>query len=64
MKLYEDNSCPAQCFIVETNLEPQTNIINVCLVVKKGMLKLDDLFVCGTSEGKVKQILNDKNQRI
>jgi len=60
MSLIEDNECKAQCFIVETNLEPLTNIIHVSLVVKKGILKLDDLFVCGTAEGKIKQILNDK----
>lgn len=64
MNLFEDNECLAQCFIVETNLEPLTNIINVSLVVKKGVLNLDQLFVCGTAEGKIKQILNDKGQRI
>jgi len=51
MKLFEDMECPAQCFVVETKIDEQTNMINASIVVKKGVLKLEDQFVCGTSDG-------------
>lgn len=58
MKLFEDMECAAQCYVVETNVDEQ-GMVNACIVVKKGKLNLDDQFVCGTSEGRIKFMIND-----
>jgi len=64
MKLYEDFECPAQCFVVETEISDKTGMLTACIVVKKGVLRVEDDFVCGTSQGKIRYMINDHGERI
>ena len=64
MKLFEDRECDAQCFVVETKFDEQTNMIQACVVVKKGILKQENLFVCGISDGRVRYMLDDFGNKI
>lgn len=61
-RLREDFSCHAQCFVIETGYKD--HVIKATVVVKRGTLKVDDYFVCGAQDGKVRVIRNDKGQHI
>jgi translation initiation factor IF-2 len=39
-------------------------LIKGTVLIKRGTLKVDDYFVCGTEEGKVRQLLNDRGEQI
>ena len=59
LKLKEAHDCPAECIIVESNHDEDSSQVTACVVVRKGVLKVGDPFVCGLTEGKVKFILYD-----
>lgn len=42
LKLYEDMECLAQCYVVETNIEEESGMLTACIVVKKGIIRIDD----------------------
>lgn len=62
--LMEDFSCRAQCFIIESNFDEKSTQITATVLVKKGILKQDDFFVCGISEGKVRFMKNDQGKNV
>ena len=64
INLKEDFSTKAQCYVIESNFDDQQTSINATVLVKRGTLNLDDIFVCGTDEGKVRQMINDRGQLV
>jgi translation initiation factor IF-2 len=64
--LEEEVNIPAQAFIIESKTSKVQNFVNptASLIVKKGILKEGDAFICGDSYGKVKSINNDKKEHL
>ena len=50
---------PAQCIVIESDVDEKSGQITATVIVKKGTLRTDDLFVAGTYEGKVRYLMND-----
>ena len=50
---------PAQCIVIESDVDEKSGQITATVIVKKGTLRTDDLFVAGTHEGKVRYLMND-----
>lgn len=59
LQLQEDLSSKAQCFVIESNFDEKTTQITATVLVKKGTLRAEDVFVCGVHEGKVRFMIND-----
>lgn len=60
--MIEDYTVPAQCIVIESDIDEKSGQITATVIVKKGTLHLEDLFVSGTNDGKVKLIMNDLGQ--
>ena len=52
LNLMEDHSMPAQCIVIESNVDEKSGQTTASVLVKKGCLRLGDTFVCGTDDGK------------
>ena len=59
LNLLEDFTTKAQCIVIESNVEEKGGNTTATVLVKKGKLKLNDTFVCGVDEGKVKVLKDD-----
>ena len=59
VNLKENFNMKAQCFILESNFDERSHQITATVIVKKGTLKQDDIFVCGPHDGKVRFMKND-----
>lgn len=59
LNLIEDHQMNAQCVVIESNIEEKSYQTTASVIVKRGKLKLNDTFVCGLHEGKVKSMKND-----
>ena len=55
---------PAQCIVIESYVDEKSAQFTATVVVKKGTLRADDLFVAGASEGKVRYLMNDMGKHI
>ena len=64
VNLIEDFTMPAQCIVIESDVDEKSGQITATVVVKKGTLRADDLFVAGASEGKVRYLMNDMGKHI
>jgi small GTP-binding protein len=64
LDLKEDLNTKAQCFVIESNFDDKTTQITATVLVKKGTLRQEDVFVCGTNEGKVRFLINDQGKQI
>lgn len=64
VQLWEDHSVNAQCIAIESNVEERGNILTATVLVKKGTLKVNDTFVCGKHEGKVRFMKDDYGRNI
>tara|TARA_B100000315_G_scaffold260824_1_gene325904 strand:- start:6283 stop:8727 length:2445 start_codon:yes stop_codon:yes gene_type:complete len=53
----------AKGIIIESRMEKGHGIVGT-MIVQKGTLRVGDPFICGTSYGKVRAILNERNVRI
>ena len=54
----------AQCIVIESDVDEKSGQITASVVVKKGTLRSDDLFVAGSTEGKVRYLMNDMGKHI
>ena len=54
---------PAQCIVIESNIDEKSGQTTASVLVKKGCLRLNDTFVCGTDDGKIR-FMKDDNQRV
>lgn len=59
INLMEDHSMNAQCITIESNIDEVSHQLTATLLIKKGVLKTNDTFVCGIHEGKVKFMKDD-----
>ena len=59
INLLEDYTTRAQCIVIESNVCERSGQITATVIVKKGTLKVEDMFISGLHEGKVKLLLND-----
>jgi translation initiation factor IF-2 len=50
--------------VIESNVDEKANQISATVIVKRGTLKLEDAFVTGPNEGRVRQMLNDIGQPV
>lgn len=64
LDLKEDLNSKAQCFVIESNFDEKTTQITATVLVKKGTLHLEDVFVCGIHEGKVRFLINDQGKQV
>lgn len=53
----------ARGIVVEANLDKGLGPVGTVLI-QKGTLRVGDHFICGTSSGKVRGLLNERNQRV
>jgi translation initiation factor IF-2 len=60
----EDHAMPAQCIIIESNIEERGGMTTATVLVKKGLLQANDTFVCGLFEGKVRNMKDDNGRNI
>ena len=56
----EDYSVNAQCIVIESDVDEKTNQIAATVIVKRGTLKVEDAFVSGVNEGRVRFLVNDQ----
>ena len=59
VNLIEDFTVPAQCIVIESDVDEKSGQITATVIVKRGTLKLEDVFVSGLHEGKIKYMAND-----
>ena len=59
LNLMEDYAIKAQCFVIESNVDEKSHQMTATVIVKKGTLKHEDIFVCGENDGRVRFMLND-----
>jgi translation initiation factor IF-2 len=59
VNLLEDYTTKAQCIVIESDVDEKSNQITATVIVKKGTLRLEDLFVSGVNDGKVRLLMND-----
>lgn len=64
VNLIEDFTVQAQCIVIESNVNDKSGQITASLIVKRGTLRNDDIFVSGIHEGKVRFMINDRGQPI
>lgn len=66
MKLEEDINVPAQAFIIESKAAKNANYINpnASMIIRKGIIREGEAFICGDSYGKVRQIVDDHGNQI
>lgn len=64
INLFEDHKMNAQCITIESNIDEKTNQLTATVLVKKGVLKTNDTFVCGHHEGKVRFMKDDFGRNI
>ena len=50
--------------MIESNVNEKSGQITASVIVKRGTLRQDDIFVSGIHEGKVKFMLNDRGETI
>ncbi len=50
--------------MIESDVDERSGQITATCIVKRGTLKLDQVFVSGIHEGKVRMMLNDKRQPV
>lgn len=55
---------PAQCLVIESDVEEKSGHITATVLVKRGTLKIEDQFVSGIHEGRVKLMMNDKGAQV
>ena len=60
--MLEDYTTQAQCIVIESDVDEKSNQITATVIVKKGTLHVDDLFVSGVHDGKVRLMMNDMGQ--
>ena len=53
----------AQCIIIESNIDDKSGQTTATVLIKKGVLKLNDTFVCGIHEGRIR-LMKDDNGRV
>jgi translation initiation factor IF-2 len=61
LMLKSNNERNAEGVIIESQIEKGAQITG-SVIVRDGVLKLDDIFVCGIHEGKVKNMIDDNNK--
>lgn len=61
----EEINIPCQAYVIESKVgdEKYTNL-NISLLIKKGILKVGDYFVCSNTCGKIKSLKDDKGNNI
>ncbi len=64
VNLIEDFTVQAQCIVIESNVNDKSGQITASLIVKRGTLRNDDIFVSGIHEGKVRFMINDRGQPV
>ena len=64
VNLIEDFTVQAQCIVIESNVNDKSGQITASLIVKRGTLRNDDIFVSGIHEGKVRFMVNDRGQPV
>ena len=62
MDLKANPDCPASGNVIESALEPGGP--TATLLIKRGTLRVGDFIVCGQYYGKVRALINDKNERL
>ena len=55
---------PAQCIIIESNVDERGGQTTATVLIKKGVLKANDTFVCGLFEGKVRNMKDDNGRNV
>ena len=63
LNLMENHNMKAQCIIIESNIDQKSGQTTATVLVKKGKLKLNDIFVSGLNDGRIK-FMKDDNGRI
>lgn len=64
LNLMEDHGMPAQCIVIESNIDEKSGQTTASVLVKKGRLRVNDMFVCGTSDGKIKFMKDDASRMV
>ena len=62
VNLIEDFTVQAQCIVIESNINEKTSQITASVIIKRGTLRQEDIFVSGIHEGKIQKMMNDKGQ--
>ncbi len=62
MELKANPDCPASGNVIESALEPGGP--TATLLIKRGTLRIGNFIVCGPYYGKVKALINDRNERL
>lgn len=55
---------PAQCIVIESDVDEKSGQITATVIVKRGTLHQDNIFVSGISEGRIRMMTNDKGQMV
>jgi len=64
LNLMEDYSMHAQSIIIESNIDEKSGQTTATVLIKKGVLKLNDTFVCGTHDGRIRFMKDDNGRMV
>lgn len=64
LSLMENHNMKAQCIVIESNIEERSGQTTASVLVKRGKLKLNDNFVCGLHEGRIKFMKDDAGRMV
>lgn len=64
VNLLEDHGVRAQCITIESNVDERSGQLTASVLVRKGVLRLNDAFVCGVHEGRVKNMKDDNGLNV
>jgi translation initiation factor IF-2 len=56
----EDFNAKGECYVIESNYDQDTTQTTATVLVKRGTVKVDHYFACGSQFSKVRYLINDK----
>lgn len=55
---------PAQCIVIESDVDEKSGQISATVIIRKGCLRTEEVFVSGLHEGRVRMMLNDRGEPV
>lgn len=63
MELKANNNVPGSGFVLESYLDKGRGVV-ATLIPKEGNISRGDIIICGTFSGKIRAVINDKNEQL
>mmetsp|Transcript_12957 Transcript_12957/g.20069 ORF Transcript_12957/g.20069 Transcript_12957/m.20069 type:complete len:267 (-) Transcript_12957:955-1755(-) len=64
LNLMEDHTMKGQCIVIESNIDEKSGQTTASILVKKGSVKVNQTFVCGLHDGRIRHMKDDNGRMI